>query len=216
MKLPKAKKKTKPCTLRKGQLAWNKNVALVKYADGFLLFVLTPSLSEFTSQYSQKDQSVWSKDHPVASCVYSPLRGWVYFILIWMIFSLFSPDVAAAELLCRRRGNLWPCFSLLIHKQMEVFGSDLPKLIQPQTECACSSHFTSPCLFVPLVPYFSSRRTCWMTFPLPCARHPACARSHISSAASHSMSNMTRVKNMCPSGDKTSFGREILVVACLQ
>lgn len=58
-----------------------------------------------------------------------------------MIFSLFSPDVAAAELLCRRRGNLWPCFSSLIHKQMEVFGSDLPKLIQPQAERARSSRF---------------------------------------------------------------------------
>lgn len=60
-----------------------------------------------------------------------------------MIFSLFSPDVAAAELFCRRRGNLWPCFPSLIHKQMEAFGSDLPKLIQPQTERACSSRFTS-------------------------------------------------------------------------
>lgn len=158
-----------------------------------------------TSQYSQKDQSVWSKDHPVASSVYSPLRGWVYLILIWRIFCLFSPDVAAAELFCRRRGNLWPCFSSLIHKQMEVFGSDLPKLIQPQTQRACSSRVTSGYLFVPLVPYFSSGRTCWMGLLLECTRHPACAQSHISSAAPHSMPNVTRVKNMCLSGDKTSL-----------
>lgn len=205
MKLPKAKKnKTKK----------PQNPALLNMLMTSCCLCRLP-VSELTSQYSQKDQSVWSKDHPVASCVYSSFRGWVYFILIWMIFSPFSPDVAAAELLCRRRGNLWPCFSLLIHKQMEVFGSDLPKLIQPQTEYACSSRYTSPCLFVPLVPYFSSCRTCWTAFPLPCTRHPACARSHISSAAPHSMSNMTTAENMYLSGNKSSFGGEIFFVACL-
>lgn len=45
MKLRKAGKK-KPYTLREGHLAWNKNVALVKYADDFLLLVPSPSLSE--------------------------------------------------------------------------------------------------------------------------------------------------------------------------
>lgn len=124
-----------------------------------------------------------------------------------MIFSLFSPDVAAAELLCRRRGNLWPCFSPLIHKQMEVFESDLPKLIQPQTERARSSRFyLRLSFFWPLVPSSSSRTTRWAAFPPSWTRHPARARSHISRAAPRSMSNMTTVKNRRLSGDKTSSG----------
>lgn len=70
---------TKVCALSKG---WRQDTAEaaapVKYADGFLLFALTPSLSELTSQYtsytpvaslSQKHQFAGSKDHPVASAV---------------------------------------------------------------------------------------------------------------------------------------------------
>lgn len=103
--------------------------------------------------------------------------------------------------------------SPLIPEQMEAFRCDLPKQIWPQVNPRV--HHVSPHLgfFGPLA--FSRRTTCWAALPLPCARQPACTPSHIGCAPPHNVLNMTRVKNMRLSGNKTSFGRERFLSLCV-
>lgn len=64
-----------------------------------------------------------------------------------MIFGRFIPDVAAAELVCRRCGNLWLRVFLLIHEQMEAFSMWSAKADPSTSESARSSRFASPWFF---------------------------------------------------------------------
>lgn len=215
MKLPKEKEKKKQqlCTVRKGRLAWNKKVALVKYADEFLLFVPSPSLSELTSQYSQKDLSCMiQRSSSSILCLLSVKRmSLFYFLFEWFSVSLVqmlqlqSSSVVAVVIY----GPVSLCWSTNRWKSLEIIcQSWFNRKLNVRVHHVLP-HLVFSCL--------------WCRISAQAGPVERRSHSHVRAilhvhdpTAPHSRSNMIRVKNVRLSGDKTFFGREMLVVACLQ